>query len=91
VSDHLKKLIDPKDTLPDKSADTSAFEAIKVLGNLYFIDYRDLEPYEYPVVTNGMYTHAPVILISDQLRAGNESLKLPLGIRYNVPKVLSPF
>jgi hypothetical protein len=82
VAAHLAKLVGTEAGKP-----VSKDAAIK--GNLYYIDYSDLEPYEYPVVHNGMYTHAPVILISDNLRATDPTLKLPLGIRFNVPKVLS--
>jgi hypothetical protein len=55
-------------------------------GSLYVADYSILEPYEYPKVYNGMYCHAPIVLLYSP-EGSNE--KLPLGIRFNVPKQIT--
>ena len=44
-----------------------------------------LEPYEYPKAHKGNYLHAPVAVIYANDKE-NREVKLPLGIRFNVPK-----
>jgi hypothetical protein len=65
---------------------TTLAKDTKLPGKVFFLDYRDYEPYEYPEAYAGMYIHAPTVIIYEDAN----KVKQPLGIRFNVPRVLSP-